>query len=168
MNKKTTIVFSVVVVLLVAGVAVLAFLWQTSTGDLNSAKADLLSTQDELTTTQNNFSSIQSELDGKTTQLADIQSKFPLRRFADSSELESWLAEQPDAPESTEAVLWLRHAYDLQEAAANDGFLISADYLEVSSGNYFVWCSAVTDDDSYYFWDPETDSLTYAIDITRF
>jgi len=152
-------------------------------GQLSSVQQTLSSTQGQLSSTQASLSSVQGQLSGARSELSDtqvelsstlaelesIQGKFPLERFSTNLALESWLSLQPNPPSSSDAVLWLRHALDLQQAAADDGFLISADYYgPFEDDTYVVWCSAVIANGSYYWWDPDTDDIYYALDINHF
>ena len=77
--------------------------------------------------------------------------------FPDYDTLASWVAEntQPFA-EGDGAEAWYRAALDIQRAAAEDGYLVSA-VITVSPGNpeeYLVWCTAMADGDLYW-WYPE-------------
>ena len=102
-------------------------------------------------------------------ELEYLQDRYPPKLFKDSSELETWLAGQPDPPKAVDAVLWYRHALDLQAAAVKDGYLISAVITdEDKDGLYLVWCSACLKDGSLYLWDPETDDLHYWLDYRHF
>jgi hypothetical protein len=151
-------------ILIVTGIG-LGLLFMTgcvAQGDYQNLEAQYNALQTELNSTQAELSSTQAEL-------AELQAKYPPRLFEDSAELEAWLAGQPTPPEATDAVLWYEHARQLQKAAVEDGYIISADYIGPDSdGLYTIWCSAVLQDNSYYYWDPDTDSLYYGMDVKHF
>ena len=140
----------------------------TAQSDLASVQGQLSNVQSQLSNTQGELAGVQSELSDVSAELAVMQGKYPPRRFNSNLELESWLDDQPNPPSSADAVLWLRHALDMQQAAADDGFLISADQWTDDGVYYQVWCSAVLEDGSYYWWDPDTDDIYYSLDVNHF
>lgn len=111
----------------------------------------------------------EDERDGLQDKLRALESQYPPRLFKDASELEFWLAEQPNPPKAKDAVILFKHARDLQKAAAEDGYIISASIDGPDEeGYYYVWCSAVLADHSYYQWDPDTDELYFGMDVRYF
>ena len=132
---------------------------------------------------QNAYSDLQSEHEIINRELAELkdestslqekltvlESKYPPRLFKDTSELEGWLAKQPDPVRAANAGQLYKHARDLQKAAAEDGYIISAviDGPD-EEGYYYVWCSAVLADHSYYQWDPDTDEIYFGGDVRYF
>jgi len=77
--------------------------------------------------------------------------------FPDYDTLASWV-ESNTQPfnEGDGAEAWYRAALDVQRAASEDGYLVSA-VITVNPGNpeeYLVWCTAMADGDLYW-WYPE-------------
>jgi len=136
--------------------------------DYSSLKSEYESLQDNYTSLESAHQSLQTDRATLQERLDALESKYPPRLFKDASELEAWLANQPNYPESADAVLWFNHARDLQKAAAEDGYIISADIWDHGNGEYTVWCSAVLQDHSYYWWNPETDEIYFAMDVRHF
>lgn len=148
-----------------------------------SLKEEHTNLQSQYKSLENNYSSLQFDHEGLAQCLAEakdernalqdklgvLESKYPPRLFKDASELESWLAEQPNPPKARDAVILFKHARDLQKVAAEDGYIISASINGPDEeGCYYVWCSAVLADHSYYEWDPDTDELYFVMDVRYF
>ena len=93
---------------------------------------------------------------------------YPIEKFPDADALEAWLNLQPNPPESTDAILWLSHAIILQEKALKDGYVINIELVSHEDGAYSIFCSAILEDDSYYWWDPETDDIYYSLNVRHF
>lgn len=77
--------------------------------------------------------------------------------FPDYDTLASW-ADGNTQPfeEGDGAETWYKAALDVQRAASEDGYLVSA-VITVNPGNpeeYLVWCTAMADGDLYW-WYPE-------------
>ncbi len=95
------------------------------------------------------------------SELARINNLYPLRDFPSLTDLRDWLAENDvsDKPETTYAEDWYGRALEVQEDAALDGYLISADYDYFEEDEvYLVWCIAIVNGRIFY-WDPETDEV---------
>ena len=151
--------------------------------ELVGKKSELASTKDQLADVRSELSGVSAELSGVSAELVGVRSelsgvsaeleimqgKYPPRRFSSRLELESWLGGQPNPSSSSDVIQLFRHALDLQQAAADDGFLISADYMgPFDDETYYVWCSAVLADGSYYWWNPDTDDIYYALNVNYF
>ena len=110
-----------------------------------------------------------SEYETLQEELADIQEVYPPRYFSSGVELQNWLAEDNISDRhSTDAVLWYANALELQERALRDGYIINAYIWDNLDGTYTVFCDAVTEDNSLYWWDPETDDIYYELDVKHF
>jgi multidrug efflux pump subunit AcrA (membrane-fusion protein) len=93
----------------------------TSTkSQLASTESELETTQATLTSTENELTSTKSQLTSTQTQLAALQAVYPLKNFPDLNSLREWLATQ------TITTFTFANTLALQEAAADDGWLISA------------------------------------------
>lgn len=115
------------------------------------------------------LSTVSGDLSDTQAQLTSIQSKFPLRLFADKDALESWLAEQPPFPavSSGNVTAELVQCRSLQRTAANDGWLISAvfyigecTYSWYTTAQILTCCSAFTSDGGYYIWGTNETNVT--------
>jgi hypothetical protein len=113
--------------------------------------------------------SVQAELKGAQSQLLAVQKVYPAKNFPDSTTLKNWVTSQPLPAPSSDAQLWYQSALELQRKAAKDGYLISASLEPASEEGYYrVFCYAVLDDGSLWYWDSETYNLYYWLDIKRF
>ncbi|MHA1874014.1 MAG: hypothetical protein ACTSVB_07860 [Candidatus Heimdallarchaeaceae archaeon] len=94
-----------------------------------------------------------------------------LRYFKDGVELQLWLDQDNISDRnSSDAVIWYASALELQKRAIKDGYIINAYIFEdTENPEYFtVYCDAVTEDNSLYWWDPETDEVYYEMNIKYF
>ena len=77
--------------------------------------------------------------------------------FPDYDTLASWVESNTQSFEEGDgAEAWYKVALDVQRAASEDGYLVSA-VITVNPGNpeeYLVWCTAMADGDLYW-WYPE-------------
>ena len=153
--KKWFVIVSVVAVLLAASTGV-------GFGMLSKTKAELADTQAELASTEADLTSTEAEL-------AEIQEVYPPGYFSSATELQNWLAADDISDRSSvDAVLWYANAQELQKRALEDGYIINAYIWDNLDGTYNVYCDAVTEDNSLYWWDPETDDIYYALDVKHF
>lgn len=130
--------------------------------ELTNVRAELASTKIELTNTKAKLVSTQAEL-------AAIEELFPPRYFEDVTELDLWINSQPKPnSESSDAVQWLDRALGQQKVALNDGYIINVELWDTGSGYYYVDCTAMLQDGSYYFWDPDTNEIGYMLDYRHF
>jgi len=137
--------------------------------DYTALESELQSTNQELSELREENSNLQNEITLLENNLTSLENKYPPRLFKDVSELEDWLVKQPNPPASQDAIMLFKHARDLQSAAAKDGYIISADFEGPDEeGLYYVWCSAVLEDYSYYYWDPDTDNISFLMDVRYF
>jgi hypothetical protein len=160
--KKWFIIVSIVAVLLAASTGV-------GFGMLSKTKAELADTKAELTSTETDLASTEADLASTEAELAEIEEVYPPGYFASATELQNWLATDDISDRSsTDAVLWYASAQELQERALEDGYIINAYIWDNLDGTYSVYCDAVTEDNSLYWWDPETDDIYYALDVKHF
>ena len=111
----------------------------------------------------------QAEYDAVKQELAEIKEVYPPRYFSSGTELQSWLAEDNISDRSSaDAVVWYANAQELQKRALEDGYIINAFMWDNLDGTYSIYCDAVTEDDSLYWWDPETDDIYYELDVKHF
>jgi hypothetical protein len=81
----------------------------------------------------------------------------PAGDFPDYDTLASWVESNTQPFEAgAGAGAWYRAALDVQHAAAEDGYLVSAVIIGSSSDpeGYVVWCTAIAGGDLYW-WFPE-------------
>lgn len=136
---------------------------------LDGTKAALTTLQSELSATQSKLSTAQSELSNTENDLEQMEAKYPPRKFRDAAELEAWLNKQPVPPTATNATLWVDHGLKLQKAALEDGYVINVEIDEgENEGYYVVTCTAMLEDNSYYWWDPDDHDLHYWINYKYF
>lgn len=160
--KKWFIIVSIVAVLLAASTGV-GFVM------LSKTKAELADTQAELASTEADLASTETDLASTEAELAEIQEVYPPGYFSSATELQNWLATDDISDRSSvDAVLWYANAQELQKRALEDGYIINAYIWDNLDGTYNVYCDAVTEDNSLYWWDPETDDIYYALDVQHF
>lgn len=110
--------------------------------------------------------SLRQDLNERETALSELEDICPPKRFESEKELEDWLIAHPTPPESSDAVQWFRHAREVQNDAAEDGYIISAYLIGPDEdGQYQAYCEAVLQDHSLYMWDPETDEIYFWGDV---
>jgi ABC-type transporter Mla subunit MlaD len=127
---------------------------------LSTTQSQLTSTQSQLTSTQSQLSATQDDLDSISEQLTDIQKVYPLKHFPDLSTLRTWLATQPLSPFS------FQNTSSLQEAAMNDGWIISAGITWSPSFQDFVGSNtAILDDGDVYMFFSDDHTLIYMTNI---
>lgn len=105
------------------------------------------------------------------TKSATVEQSQDLRYFKDGTELQLWLDQDNISDRnSSDAVIWYASALELQKRAIKDGYIINAYIFEdtENSGYFTVYCDAVTEDNSLYWWDPETDEVYYEMNIKHF
>jgi hypothetical protein len=56
---------------------------------------------------------------------------------------------------------WFANALELQEMAADAGYIISAELARNVHDTFTIWNSVITQEDKYYWWNPDTDELKY-------
>ncbi len=95
-------------------------------------QADLDAARAEATSLQSQLSSLQSNYDDASSDLAAIQEVYPPRHFTSATELRQWLAANTisDMPVTEIAETLVDRTLQLQEAALEDGYIISLDIDE--------------------------------------
>ena len=123
----------------------------------------------KLAEAQSDLTNAQADYEAASKELAEIKQVYPLKYFPDANALAKWLSTQPEYPEASDTILWYQHALELQKAAARDGYIISAFLLDrAASGKYEVFCYAVLEDNSLYWWDPDVAEIRYWLDVNSF
>ncbi|WP_225973759.1 hypothetical protein [Dehalogenimonas formicexedens] len=175
-NKSIPIVIlSIFLVLAIIGAGFLGFQWTNTktnlTNENNSLQSSITAFQSEITslngsiTTLTNdktnlnytITSLQGSVASLNTNLAAIQAKYPLKNFGSFSALQSWVSAHIQ-PGSSSANVFYQHALNVQTAAMNDGYFISACLYEYANGYYYVWCEAMVGTTAYW-WDPEVGTV---------
>lgn len=95
-------------------------------------QADLDAALAETTSLQSQLSSLQSDYDATSSDLTAIQEVYPPRHFTSATELRQWLAANDisDMPATELAETLVDRTLQLQEAALEDGYIISLDIDE--------------------------------------
>jgi len=105
-------------------------------------------------------------------EVAQIEGAYPPRYFSSATELRDWLAQDDISDRaSVDAVLVYESALELQRRALRDGYIINANITTVgmTPTTYNIYCTAVTEDNSLYHWNAETDNISYwLVDIRDF
>jgi ElaB/YqjD/DUF883 family membrane-anchored ribosome-binding protein len=135
---------------------------------LLSLEQTSLVVQKNLNETQEQLQETQTNLSTANAEIKELKEKYPPRRFRDVVELESWLDRQEIPPKSVDAILWLEHGLRLQNAALADGYIINVELFSEDDIYYTVWCTAILQDGSFYWWDPDTHDIYYWLDIRHF
>jgi len=131
--------------------------------------AQLEDTQAKLNTCSADLEQATAELEQVRGELQELQAKYPPRRFSSAEELETWLNKQPSSPKGSDAILWFKHALRLQEAAARDGYIISAYLVPAEQDGYWiVYCEAILENGDTWIWDPDTRELYYIGNSNQF
>ena len=119
---------------------------------LASANADLEKAQTELKASNITMAGVQSELD-------IMKATYPPGDFATLTELEDWV--RSNTQQETQYVEEAFGAAVMtQQAALNDGYLISIDIDGPDEyDSYFVWCTAFVGNTLHY-WSPELTTVT--------
>ena len=112
---------------------------------------------------------LRAEINTKQARIDELGTMYPPRNFGDVNELRNWLASQPDPPEARDPVEWLSHGCELQHKALEDGYIINVECtLSEDTMYYTILCTAILEDDSYYYWDPDNDNIQYWMDASYF
>ena len=138
--------------------------------DLGSLIASIARLEGEVSQLQQQKQQLETSLTNVEDSLQIIQSKYPPKAFSSRSALETWLAKDDisERDDTTFAAGWYSKALELQRRAAEDGYLISAEFVDNEDGTFLIWCSSVTEDSRYYWWDPETDELIFQLNVEAF
>ncbi len=137
-------------------------------GELEGVRSDLTKLQADYDALETNYDSLQTDYGVVQNRLSEIQKVYPVEKFPDAEALEAWLVAQANPPPSKDAILWLSHAIQLQEAALEDGYIINVEITSTDYRYYAVLCTAILEDNSYCYWDPETDEIYYWLTATQF
>jgi hypothetical protein len=128
---------------------------KTTQDDLAAKTSELASTKSTLSSTQTELTSTKSSLTTKTTQLTAIQSLYPLKHFPTVTALRNWLATQPITTFS------FQNTSALQDAAMNDGWLISAQISWNQTAQIFQGSNtAILDNGELYIFYCDDHTLT--------
>jgi len=141
--------------------------------ELNDTKRDLTTKESALATAQSQIerlesdissansraSSANSRLEAANSELSAIDEVYPPRDFSSLGELQDWLLEN-DVSERSPAefaeALYMK-ALAVQEAALNDGYIVSADIdYDAVEDTYTVACVTIINGD-LWVWHPEGD-----------
>jgi len=167
--KTWLVIVTVVAVLLAASTGVGFWMLSDTKAEMADTEAELASTEAELMSTEAELMSTEAELASTEAELTEIKEVYPPRYFPSGTELQNWLADDNMSDRSsTDAGVWYANARELQQRALEDGYIISAGMFDNLDGTFSVWCSAVMEDDSLYWWDPDTDDITYWLDVIHF
>lgn len=141
--------------------------FQSAKDELDTKISELQSIKDELDTKTSELNSAKSQLDSSEAELnkvkdelSEIKEVYPARHFNSYSELRDWLRSNDVSERSpmTDAETWFEKALDIQEAALEDGYIVSAciDW-DPEQDLFYVWSIAIVDGD-IWIWDPEDDN----------
>jgi hypothetical protein len=167
--KTWLVIVSVVAVLLAASTGVGFWMLSDTKTELASTEAELVSTKAELVSTKAELASTEAELVSTEAELDGIKEVYPPRYFSSGTELQNWLADDNISDRSSsDAIVWYSNARELQKRALEDGYIINAYVWDNLDGTYSAYCDAVTEDNSLYWWDPETDDTYYFLDVIHF
>ena len=106
--------------------------------------------------------SLISENEGLCLDMAkakENEAATSMQRFRSEGELAVWLQSQLNPPASIDAAEWWSNAIALQDAAAQDGYIISVSFWDYGDGTVSVWAEAILTNGLMYAWDPENDKL---------
>ena len=119
---------------------------------------------------QADYNDLKANYETVEAELAQIKEVYPAKNFRDGDALEAWLQKELNPPTTTDAIRWYAHGLQLQERALEDGYIISVILLDREGKGllYEVFCYAVLEDGSLYWWDPETDDIYYWLDVKHF
>lgn len=134
----------------------------TSAGTALEADKAVLETEND--TLNANLTDLQEQYNAAVAELEALNRTYPPRQFANRDELETWLAgnDISELPPVSFAEDWYGRALDVQEAAAADGYLISADLDYNPDGDFFsIWCTTVIDGELLLF-SPESDETGFS------
>ena len=130
-------------------------------GDLSAEQSKAAKLESDVAAAQSTVSGLKSSLAGVQSKLDEINKVYPPRHFSTLQKLQDWLNENgvSDRAPSEFAEDLYKKALDIQEAALEDGYIISAyvDYYP-DEELFVVLCEAVADG-YVYAWDPETDEI---------
>jgi len=133
---------------------------KTTQDTLTTTSNNLKATQDKLTATQNQLTSTQGQLAATSQQLADIQKVYPLKNFPDLNALKAWLAKQ------TIVTFSFQNTFALQEAAAKDGWLISAGiWWNAAAGEHYSGNTAILANGDCYMFYCDDHTLYFEVNI---
>ncbi|MBI2856252.1 MAG: hypothetical protein HYX93_05330 [Chloroflexi bacterium] len=135
--------------------------------DLQQAQSSVNLLEANVATLELSKASLQGQLAAVQGDLQELQSKFPLRPFSNRNELEVWLASDTvsEQPDTQFAADWYANALEIQKRAADDGFIVSAEFLANGDVTWTVWNSTVIENGNYYWWNPEEDLLTLELNV---
>lgn len=107
-------------------------LLETTQSTLATTESDLADAESQASSLQSQVSSLQSTSSKASSDLAAIQEVYPPRHFTSATELRQWLAANAisDMPASSVAETLVDKTLQLQEAALEDGYIISLDIDE--------------------------------------
>jgi len=140
----------------------------TLEAEKQSLKADYDKLSTEHGTLQAEFNALKMEKESLQTsynavsiELADIKKVYPPRSFSSLRELTDWLLtnDVSEKPDTVYAENTLARAYEIQEDALIDGYIISVDYDFLDDGTATIVCAAYINGTIFY-WSPD-DDITY-------
>lgn len=130
----------------------------TAKSDLAAAQSQIESLESDVSSANSRASSANSKLEAANSELSAIKEVYPPRDFSSLSELQDWLLKN-DVSERSPAefaeTLYMK-ALEIQEAALNDGYIVSADIDYDPATGYTVACVTIINGD-LWVWHPEGD-----------
>lgn len=124
-------------------------------------ESEMESLQLEYDDLNSRYDELENQSESISNELSQLQETCPPREFSSLTELRDWLQnnEISEIPASIYAEDWMARAYQLQEDALNDGYIVSVDYdYEVEEDSYYIYNSTIINGKIFY-WDPETDEI---------
>ena len=105
------------------------------------------------------YDELNSQKESISNELSQLEELCPPKEFSSLTELRTWVQnnEVSEIPASTYAEDWMARAYQLQEDALHDGYVISVDY-DYDEEGYYVYNTAIVNGTIFY-WDPESDEV---------
>ncbi len=129
-------------------------------GQLQQAQSDMSSLQGDLNQLQGDLNQLQDDYDDVSQELSELKDAPPARYFSSVSELERWLLTNPisNEPWANNWPEMYDKALRLQQAAADDGYIISVQYhyCEEAGDLEYIACTAYING-FLWFWLPEDD-----------
>jgi len=131
--------------------------------DLESAVAVAQANSDDL---KSDMADLEDNLYTVERELAELKDVYPAKLFASKSELRDWLlADDISERETDNPIEVYQNALELQERALRDGYIINAEIIlsGTTTTYYTIYCTALTQENSLYWWMPSNDYVEYMI-----
>jgi len=124
-------------------------------------ESEIESLQSDYDDLNSRYDELNNQNESISNELSQLKELCPPKEFSSLTELRTWLQNNgiSELPVTTYETDWIARAYQLQEDALHDGYVVSVDYdYDVEADACAIFNTTIINGTIFY-WDPESDEV---------